>query len=399
MRTPWVTSLALALLVSAAVGQNSISTIDVAWPNASGVGSPVLHARVHYPSVSTTTEIQPTTNGYPVVVFLHGFGMMGNHYNRLGDWLAEEGFVAVMLNTAQYSYTDMEADARAMLPAIAAANQQPGGFFEGLLRSDRVGLLGHSMGGAVIAYVLNEDPNSASTNPGYLCGLGFTPVNPAIAVAGAMVEVPVGLVSGLGDTLTPPALHAIPYYNSLAPSEGLKFHYQMDLSCTHMNIVGLTSTNPKAFTRACRISSGFFGQFLSGSLVGLDAILGPDGQSDPQLASLEMDAAVPQSWASGALEIGTTTRISVAAEDGFAGLLAAQATSLPVATSFGPLLLDSASAFSVVETYIVGERLDVLLTVPNTPLLVGTTFAVQGAGATINSVFQLGSAVSFVIGN
>jgi len=399
MRKFWVSSLTWTLLASTAVSQAVISTRDVSWPNTSGSGTASLDARVHYPIVpgSPTGELLPNADGYPVVVFLHGFGMLGNDYNRLGNMLAEEGFVAVMLNTAQYSYTEMEADTRAIYGAIGVANTQPGGFFENALQADRVGLLGHSMGGAVIAYVLNSSPSATQSNPGYLCGLGMAPVNPAVAVAGTTVQVPIGLVSGQGDMLTPPSLHAVPYYNSLAPSEGLKFHYEMGINCTHMNMVGLTTNNPDIFNRTSRIAVGFFGQFLGGSVVGLEASLGPDGLNDPNLANLEMDAAVPQSWADGPLRIGTSTRISVAAEAGFAGLLAAQTTATATTTSFGPLLLDPASAFSVVETYIPGERLDVILTVPNTLELVGTNFAVQGAGPTVNSLFQLGSAISFEI--
>lgn len=395
----WVSSLACTVLLSAAVGQHHVSTIDVAWPNTSGAGSTTLFARVHYPAVANTTTaaLQPSLNGYPVVVFLHGFGMLGNDYSRLGDVLGSEGFVAVMLNTARYSYTDMEDDARAIYDGIAVANSQPGGFFEGQLQVDRVGLLGHSMGGAVIAYVLNADPTAPAVSPGYSCGLALAPVNPSIAIAGTMVQVPLGLVSGQGDTLTPPALHAVPYYNSLAPSEGLKFHYQMGQACTHMNMVGLTTNNPKVYERTSHIAVGFFGQFLGDSFVGLDAVLGPDGLNDPNLASLDMDAAVPQTWASSDLTIGMTTRVSVAAENGFAGLLAAHTTSVALPTLWGPLLLDPTSAFSIAESYIVGERLDVFLTVPNTPGLVGVTFAVQGAGATINNGFRFGSAINFVI--
>lgn len=399
MRKFWVSSLAWTLLASSAIGQAVIATRDVSWPNTTGLGSPALDARVHYPIVpgSQTAELLPNPDGYPVVVFLHGFGMLGSDYNRLGNMLAEEGFVAVMLNTAQYSYTQMEADARAIYGAISAANSEPGNFFEGALQADCVGLLGHSMGGAVIAYVLDSSPSAAQSNPGYLCGLGMAPVNPAIAVASTTVEVPIGLVSGQGDTLTPPAAHAVPYYNSLAPTEGLKFHYEMGASCTHMNMVGFTTNKPDIFDRTSRIAVGFFGQFLGGSVTGLEASLGLDGISDPNLANLEMDAAVPQSWSDGPLRLGTSTRISVAAEAGFAGLLAAQATASATVTSFGPLLLDPASAFSIVETYIPGERLDVVLTVPNSLELLGTSFAVQGAGPTVNSVFQLGSAISFVI--
>ena len=37
-------------------------------------------------------------SGYPVVVFLHGFGMLGNDYSRIGELLASEGKETTSLN-------------------------------------------------------------------------------------------------------------------------------------------------------------------------------------------------------------------------------------------------------------------------------------------------------------
>ena len=181
------------------------------------------------------------------------------------------------------------------------------------------------------------------------------------------------------------------------PSEGLKFHYEMGLACDHMNICGLSASNPAVFARTQSIVTGFFGQFLSGDMDGLEAILGDDGQSDPNLAALEVDTVVPQVWSESPLCIGQTTRISVALEGGWGGLLAASSMGPPTQTMIGTLLLDEGSAFAIEECPVVGERLDVLLTVPVLPALLGTTFAVQGAGSAVNSPFTLGSAINFVI--
>lgn len=400
MRNLWVSSLAWTLLATAAVGQSpAIGQTEVAWVNNSGNGAAILDATVHYPAVAPAVNapVLPTTTGYPVVVFLHGWGRLGSEYYRMGQELASLGIVAVMMNTAQFSYLEMEADTRAMFGAIDAANSEVGGFFEGAMDMSRVGLMGHSMGGAVLSYVLNEAPNASASNPGYKCALGLAPVNPSIALAGTEVTVPIGLVSGQGDILTPPATHAIPYYAALVPAQGLKFHYQLNANCTHMNLVGLEQVNPAVFERTIKIAKGFFGQFLSGNVLGLEAVLGVDGESDPNLVLVEMDSAEPQSWGSDQLRVGQTTRISVAAETGFAGLIVANSLAPPQPTLIGTLLVDSASAFSVGESWIPGERLDVLITVPPLPELIGSGLAVQGAGATINSVFQLGSALSFTI--
>lgn len=401
MRNLCVSSLAWALLASSVVGQATIGNTEVSWVNHSGAGTPVLTATVYYPAIvsAANAAVLPTTTGYPVVVLLHGWGRFGSDYYRMGQELATLGIIAVMVNSAQYSYTEMEHDTRAMFAAMGDANDEVGGFFEGTLDMSRVGLLGHSMGAAVLAYVLNDAPNAPSTNPGYKCALGLAPVNPAIALAGTEVRVPIGLVSGQGDTLTPPAMHAIPYYNALVPAEGLKFHYQMDASCTHMNLVGLEQVNSAVFSRTKKVVKGFFGQFLSGSVLGLEAVLGVDGQSDPNLVAVEMDTVVPQSWGSDTLRVGATTRVSVAAEAGFAGLIVASSLAPPTPTIIGTLLLDQATAFSIAEQFISGERLDVMISVPMLPELIGTHLAIQGAGATINSVFQLGSALSFTVGS
>ena len=402
MRKLWVSLLAWTLLAASAIGQaHAISDTQVSWSNNSGAGTPVLTATVHYPAITAANNapVLPTTTGYPVVVFLHGWGRLGSDYYRIGRELASLGVVAVMLNTAQNSYAVMEHDTRAMFKALRNANIEDGGFFEGAMDMTRVGLLGHSMGTAVMALVLNEAPGATSTNPGYRCALGLAPVNPTIALTGIEVSVPVGLVSGQGDVLAPPLGHAIPYYNSLTPSTGLKFHYRMNGNCTHMNLVGLDQTDPVVFGRAKKIVKGFFSQFLCDSLSGLEGVIGIEGVSDPNLMGLDVETVVPQLWAESNLRVGRSARLSVAAEVGFAGLVVSNSMGLPTPTFIGTLLVNPIGAFSIGQTFIPGERLDVILSIPPTSDLVGMELAVQGAGATINNIFLLGSAIRLKVGS
>ena len=402
MRNFVISTILSSLLAGVAVGQcTHIGNASVSWPNNYGSGSASLDADIYYPAICTglNAPAMPSSGGHPVVVFLHGWGKLGSDYYRIGRELASMGMVAVMLNTARHSYTLMEEDTKAMFGAIHKATSTEGAFFQGSMDMSRVGLMGHSMGGAVLALVLNESPLAPSKNPGYKCALGIAPVDPALAVANTVVTVPIGLVSGLGDTLTPPYLHATPYYNSLVPAAGLKFHYKMDSVATHMNLVGLGQVNPVIFERCLKIVSGFFGQFFSDKLEGLETVLGVDGLAEPHLVSLDKETVVPQAWSDGQLRVGSQTRISVSAEAGFAGLIVASDVATPTQTSVGSLLLDPSSAVPLVETLIVGSRLDVIITVPALSQLIGTSFAVQGGGATINEPFKLGSAISFTIGS
>ncbi|MFN3243253.1 MAG: hypothetical protein ACE37K_17260 [Planctomycetota bacterium] len=403
MRNLWISSLAGVLLSGAIVAQNAVGLADVAWPNPVAAGTPTLSARIHYPAQDPGFGARmlsvPSPDGFPVVVFLHGYGQLGNDYAQIGDSLAQEGFIAVMINTAMHSYQTLEQDARGMFPALVAANTALGSQFRGKLNMEQVGLLGHSMGGAVIAYVLDYDVASPVSNPGYTCGLALAPVNPAIAVSGTQIRVPLGIVSGQADPLTPPSTHAEPYYQSVTPLSGLKFHYQMGPTCDHMNIVGLLPHNPTVFERTQAIIRGFYGQFLSGSLTGLESVLGVDGESDPNLAQLDVQTSIPQAWSDGTLRIGQVTRVSVALEGGWGGLLAANSTTMqPTTTLVGTLLIDPNTAFTLAEGPVATQRLDVDILVPNLMALVGSTFAVQGGGATINDPFLLGSALGFEIG-
>ena len=403
MRQFWNLSLACAFVLGAVGAQQHVGVTDVSWSNHTGSGSATLNARLHYPAllpgVDTRIIPAPSSAGFPVVVFLHGYGLVGSDYAEIGDALARDGYIAVMLNTAQWSHTELEADARAVHEVMSLMTADPVSIYWNTFDMGRVGLLGHSMGGAVISYVLNADPALAQVNPGYRCGLALAPVDPLLAGNGAVIEVPLGLVSGQGDTLTPPANHAWPYYHAVTPIEGLKFHYEMGLACDHMNICGLTPNSPAVFARAQQIACGFFGQFLGGTLTGLETVLGVDGQSDPNLANLEVDTSVPQAWVDTPLKIGQVSRVSVTIEGGWGGLLGAASTALqPTATTVGTLLLEESTTFTLQQGPVAGERMDVIIAVPNIMALVGTTFAVQGGGPTVTTPFTLGSALGFEIG-
>jgi dienelactone hydrolase len=399
--------IATALWCNLLTSQQLVGTTDVSWTNTSGNGTAVLDARVHYPAVASGVGARmvspPRSAGFPVIVFLHGYAVLGNDYPQMGDAIAEAGYIAVMLNTALFSHTTMEFDTQALFGAMALETNDPQSPFFGKLDLQRAGLMGHSMGASVIVYLLNEDPSTdpttACTNPGYSCGLALAPVDPALASSfSPVVEVPIGCISGLGDTLTPPVVHALPFYQSIDPVQGFKFHYMFGTACDHLNMCGLTPNNPAVFDRVTTIFEGFFGHFMQGSLTGLEGILGVDGQSDPNLSNFQVETYVPQTWAADELYIGQTSRISISIEGVFGLLLAANTLSFqPVPTPFGDLLIDPVTVGTFQQGLTSTERYDATVSVPNNPALIGVSFAVQGASPTATAPFRLGSAVSFVI--
>ena len=395
---PLTSALASACLVACALAQgHPVGTRTVAWPNTSGVGSHVIDATVHYPAApdGSCPPAGEKGEGWPVVVFLHGYSQLGSDYHALGEHLAESGFVAVMIDTGQYHWPTLEADARAMFTVLTGANRAVGGPFHDRLDMSRVGLMGHSMGGGAAAYVLADDPAQGLSNPGYRCGLALTPVDPGPIASS--VHVPFGVVSGDGDLITPPLVHASPYYEALAPQSGIKFHYHLGLAADHMNVAGLWPNAPDVFDRTCRVAVGFIGHFAGRDVAGLEAVLGADGIGDANLMELVSETITPQSWVDRPLRVGTVTRISVSSEVGYGGVLAAAATSAPTPTWIGTLLLDPHSVWTFAEGLVPGNRFDAIVNVPAIPALAGMAIAFQGAAANTVTPLTLGTAMSFEI--
>ena len=126
-------------------------------------------------------------------------------------------------------------------------------------------------------------------------------------------------------------------------------------------------------------------------------MLGAEGLSEAHLVQVDRQVVTPVAWCDSPLSIGRVTRLSVASENGYVGMLGAHAEAGPISTPIGDLLLDPTSAFAIAQTLTSTQRFDLYLPVPNNPLLVGVTFAVQGAGATVTAPFLLGSAMAFRI--
>ncbi|MEO6595336.1 MAG: hypothetical protein ABIP94_11335 [Planctomycetota bacterium] len=364
-----------------------VGTCNVAWPNTSGLGSPTLTARVHYPAVTPGFQapVLPSPNRWPVVVFLHGYSLLGSAYSALGDAWAQAGFIVVLSETAQWNYIDQEHDGRALYDAVLMANAAPSTLLSGAIDTTRIALAGHSMGGGNVGAVL-------AANPGYACGFALAPLAPAPSVA-AMVEVPFGIAVGAGDSITPWYFFAQPFFATLGSIEGLKFLYLMNDECTHMNIAGLgAGPLTEVFERAADLGIGFLDHFMGLSVSGLDAVVGPPALADPHLLQLSQEVAVPQVWADSELHVGVASRLSVIAQPGLAGLLAAFAPGPGIPTPLGILALDPATAFTLAAMPVgVHQRFDVMVQIPNQPSLVGLPLVLQAIGATPIALLWLGS--------
>ena len=392
-------ALALPPLEAQAIpALHAVGTHDVVWRDPlAAAGSRALAARVCYPSPvgGTDARVATRTGGWPVVVLLHGYGLLGRDYAVLGEAWAARGFAVVLLDTARWSFTAQVADGIAVFGALAAANTAAGGFFRGAFDGSRVAIAGHSMGGGALALVLGS-------NPGYRCALALAPVWPGAAAA-AGVQVPIGIVVGAADATTPWATSSQPYFHTAAPASGFKFCYLLGPGCGHLNLAGLGGAAAgiaadRAFLRTMDLGVGFFRHCLDLDATALDRCFGPVAVDEPLLLRLDREIVQPAVWVSNRLRSGRPVRVSVAAQPGFCAILAGPALAAPAPTSIGPLRLDPAYAFPLaVGLTGAGGEFDTVLSVPGARAIVGTTLALQALGAGAAGAHQLGAAIELTV--
>lgn len=388
-------AVALCAASAAAQLQHPVGMFDLVWPNPTTAGSAQLFARIYYPALTAGFGTTPvaTTNGWPTVVFLHGYGQFGNDYDQLASAWTTNGFAVVALDTAQFDFVQLRDDAIAVHSAIQIANGTVGTLTHGLYDTGRMMLAGHSMGGGVTAMVL-------ASNPGYRGGFAIAPFDPTSVVGpvAASVDQPFGILVGDGDPITPPLFHAQPLFQTLGVSS-LKFLYWMDATCDHLDVAGLqTNATDPAFESSVQVGLGFFAHVLDTSPEGLENCIGPAALSDPQLLSMQQQFGIPQVWSTRPLQLGTTTRYSVGVEPGLGAVVVSSGMIPSVPTPFGDLLVDPTTAFFAAFAIIgVERRLDLPVTVPFDPQLVGASLAMQAFGTCVTAPMRLGSALSVVV--
>ncbi|MGC6488059.1 MAG: chlorophyllase/cutinase-like alpha/beta fold protein [Planctomycetota bacterium] len=366
---------------------------SVSFANTTGQGSATLSARAYYPATvagANAPMVAPPAGGYPVIVFLHGFTQLGSSYSRLGSYLSRRGYVVVLNNTGQFSATLQASDGKAYYSALVAANAQAGGFFAGALDMSRAGLSGHSAGGSNTVQALAD-------NPGYRCGCVFAPVNPGAAVT-AQVDVPLSVIQGEGDLITPWGLSGLPVYSAATGVTGLRTFYRLDFSGGHNNVAGLfvlTATDQEVWAASRRVMRGFFDFYLDVDGAGLDAAIGDRARAEPRLSELSLSLEAPTLWTAGEPAIGQVVNAHVASESLFVVLALAGALQPPIPTPLGALeLVPSTLLASLTQPVTAARYSTTPIAVPADPTLVGADLALQGIGFGTGTATGLGLELS-----
>lgn len=341
-----------SLLVSAtwspvaAQGPYKVGARFEAFLNPTNSGSVQLHSSIYYPATidGYQTPIVSRAGGLPVLVFLHGYGAIGQNYVELAfDW-ARAGYVVVLQNTAQTDPALQIKDGTAIFPALVIENNAPGSFYRGKLDTKRMVIGGHSVGGANAVHIL-------ANNPGYKAGVAWAPFagpqGKYTHTSGPKVDVPFAVIGGDGDVITPWKTDAKSVYDNLN-TKTLKFLYAFNAEGDHATLVSwLTGKQPQAlevFSRSMLAARGLFEYVLYEDTGSLDHAIGLTGRTDKHVQHVATSVESPCYIKRGVDSLGHTALLQLVAPDGYAiHMLSLARVAIP--TPAGTLFVDPASIF------------------------------------------------------
>ncbi|MBA2890746.1 alpha/beta hydrolase family protein [Nonomuraea soli] len=267
-----------------APGSHAVGYSDVSV-SASGRS---FNARVYYPATTAGSNRAVADGQFPVVAFGHGFFQSISKYASLGSHWASWGTITIM-PTSQGglfpSHSAFADDLNAALTWMVAQNTSAGSRFNAHVRTDRLGLSGHSMGGG--AGVL-----AAARNPAVraVTNLAAAETNPSAKAAAATTAVPMQLLAGSQDGVAGPSGHQIPIYQAkLAPKQLRTIVGGFHCGFTDSGGLGCDSGSiSRAVQQAIteRVTTAWLLYYLHDDASHLDAVWGGAAQNDPAVQFL-----------------------------------------------------------------------------------------------------------------
>ncbi|MCB0815674.1 MAG: dienelactone hydrolase family protein, partial [Flavobacteriales bacterium] len=204
---------AVSLLPLDAVAQFPIGSTTITFIDATR-GGRLIPCEVYYPAVTAGANADVATGSFPVLSFGHGFAMGVGAYANLWQDYVPEGYIMVLPTTEAGllpppSHGDFGLDLAFAIGGMQAEGNDPGSlFFEHV--SLPAAVMGHSMGGG--ASLL-----AAAGSPLVTTVVNYAPAetNPSSIAAASNVNIPVLVIAGSEDCVTPPASNQVPMYNAV----------------------------------------------------------------------------------------------------------------------------------------------------------------------------------------
>jgi len=156
----------------------------------------------------------PLESPVNLIVVGHGFAMQAADYDDLAADLVEHGWAVALVKT-ESNLSPSHADFGLDLAYVAnhASSELDSGALAGLL-GEHTAIVGHSMGGGAAWLASDAAEESIRT----WVGLAPAETNPSAQEAAANIDMPVLVISGTADAVTPPEMHHIPLFEAATNS-------------------------------------------------------------------------------------------------------------------------------------------------------------------------------------
>ena len=168
---------------------------------------------IYYPAETAGDDVELSMGEFPLVVFGHGFLMPWSDYSNIWNFLVPEGYIMAFVTT-EAGFPDHAAygeDLLFILNTLVAENAEESSLFYSHMNG-REGIMGHSMGGGATWLAASSALAGLET----IVGLAPAETTPSAIEAALNVEMPVLVISGDADGVTPPEDHHLPIYNNSA---------------------------------------------------------------------------------------------------------------------------------------------------------------------------------------
>jgi pimeloyl-ACP methyl ester carboxylesterase len=181
----------------------------------------VIRTLICYPADSAGLDVPPATStgeGFPIIVFGHGYLMPVDAYRNIWECTVPEGFITVLPESGSNmfpSHMEFGKDMAFLLEEMVRLAGDPQSAFYGRIKPYGC-LMGHSMGGGA-AILGSIQCNLVRT----LLVLAPLDTRPSSAEAARELTVPTLVFAGTDDCITPPKKHQVPIYESLQSSHKL----------------------------------------------------------------------------------------------------------------------------------------------------------------------------------
>ncbi len=209
-----VVAVGCVLLMAVQAGAYEVGHVTRDWYDAERDIS--VGVEVYYPGTEAGNNVPvaiPPEGGFPAIAFGHGYLIPWSDYSYIWEELVPEGYILLMATGRSGLFPDHEQfglDLAFLVDEIFERSMDPeSGWYEKI--STKSAVMGHSMGGGASVLAASYNPEIDA-----VINLAAAETNPSAIQAASSVDVPMMLLAGWNDCVTPLEDHQLPMYGALA---------------------------------------------------------------------------------------------------------------------------------------------------------------------------------------